>query len=55
MPCNNRIYDAYLAITVETIGDNLGIGQACKHEVIGDELRSGVLCDGIGSIISGII
>lgn len=44
----------YLATTVETVGDTLAIGSACEHEVTGDELSSGVLCDGIGSMIAGV-
>ncbi|AYF55370.1 purine permease (plasmid) [Clostridium novyi] len=44
----------YLATTVETVGDTLAIGAACEHEVTGEELSSGVLCDGFGSILAGI-
>ncbi|MCY6960712.1 uracil-xanthine permease family protein [Clostridium brassicae] len=44
----------YLATTVETVGDTLAIGAACEHEVTGEELSSGVLCDGVGSMIAGI-
>ncbi|WMJ79743.1 nucleobase:cation symporter-2 family protein [Clostridium sp. MB40-C1] len=44
----------YLATTVETVGDTLAIGAACEHEVTGEELSSGVLCDGIGSMIAGV-
>lgn len=44
----------YLATTVETVGDTLAIGTACEHEIEGKELASGVLCDGVGSMIAGI-
>lgn len=44
----------YLATTVETVGDTLAIGAACEHEIEGEELASGVLCDGVGSMIAGI-
>ncbi len=44
----------YLATTVETIGDTLAIGATCEHEVTGEELAGGVLCDGFGSMLAGI-
>ncbi|MCY6369208.1 uracil-xanthine permease family protein [Clostridium ganghwense] len=44
----------YLATTVETVGDTLAIGAACEHEVSGEELGRGVLCDGVGSMLAGI-
>ncbi|WMJ79742.1 nucleobase:cation symporter-2 family protein [Clostridium sp. MB40-C1] len=44
----------YLVATVETVGSTLAIGVACEHEVNGEELAGGVLCDGIGSVIAGV-
>ena len=45
---------AYIVTTVETIGGGVLVLKACDEEVDGDKLASGVLADGVGSLLAGI-
>lgn len=44
---------AYIVTTVETIGGGVLVLKACDEEVDGDKLASGVLADGVGSLLAG--
>lgn len=47
-------FPAYLVTTVETVGGGVLILKACDEEVEGEKLASGVLADGVGSLLAGI-
>ncbi|MGF7452925.1 nucleobase:cation symporter-2 family protein [Pasteurella bettyae] len=46
---------AYLVTIVESSGNFLALGNATKTEITGRHLRSGVLCDGLGSALAAIM
>lgn len=46
---------AYLVTTIETIGDLTATARVCERSVTEKELKGGVLCDGVGSAIGGIM
>lgn len=45
---------AYLVSTIGTMGIMMAIGEASNLKLTSDRAAAGVLCDGIGSLISGI-
>ena len=45
---------AYLVSTIGTMGIMMAIGEASKVEVSSERAAAGVLCDGVGSFISGL-
>ncbi|UKH16588.1 nucleobase:cation symporter-2 family protein [Actinobacillus pleuropneumoniae] len=46
---------AYLVTIVESSGNFLALGNATQTEITGKHLRSGVLCDGLGSAFAAIM
>lgn len=46
---------AYLVTIVESSADFFALGGATKTEITGKHLRSGVLCDGLGSAFAAIV
>lgn len=44
---------AYLVTTIETVGCLMAVGEASGKELTMDEVSSGVLADGVGSLIAG--
>ena len=44
---------AYIVSTIGTVGIMIAIGEASKEKISSTRAASGVLCDGIGSMISG--
>lgn len=46
---------AYLVTIVESSGNFLALGNATQTEISGKHLRSGVLCDGLGSAFAAIM
>lgn len=45
---------AYIVSTIGTVGIMIAIGEVSKEKISSSRAASGVLCDGIGSMISGI-
>lgn len=45
---------AYVVSTIGTVGIMMAIGEASNEKISSDRAAAGVLCDGIGSMISGI-
>lgn len=45
---------AYIVSTIGTVGIMMAIGQASKETLSSERIAGGVLCDGLGSMISGI-
>lgn len=45
---------AYLVSTIGTIGVMMAIGEASNEKISSERAASGVLCDGVGSMISGL-
>lgn len=45
---------AYIVSTIGTVGIMMAIGEASNTKISSDRAASGVLCDGIGSMLSGI-
>ncbi|WAW14352.1 uracil-xanthine permease family protein [Peptostreptococcus equinus] len=45
---------AYVVSTIGTVGIMKAIGETSKIELSSDRVASGVLCDGVGSMISGL-
>lgn len=46
---------AYVVSTIGTVGIMKAIGESSKVELSSDRVASGVLCDGIGSMLSGFL
>ena len=46
---------AYIVTTIETIGDLTAIGEVSGKPVTNKELEQGILADGVGSILGGIL
>lgn len=46
---------AYIVTGIETMGDLMSVAAASEHEITGDELAAGVLSDGVGSGIAGML
>lgn len=46
---------AYLVTIVESSGNFLALGNATQTEITGKHLRSGVLCDGLGSALAAVM
>lgn len=44
---------AYLVTTIETVGCLMAIGEASSKELTSEEISSGILADGVGSLIAG--
>ncbi len=44
---------AYLVTSIETVGCLVAIGEASEKEITSEELKSGILADGVGSFIAG--
>lgn len=45
---------AYVVSTIGTVGIMLAIGEASKEPITSERAASGVLCDGVGSMLSGL-
>lgn len=45
---------AYVVSTIGTVGIMMAIGEASHEKIDSDRAAAGVLCDGVGSMISGI-
>lgn len=45
---------AYLVSTIGTFGIMMAIGEASGEQISSERLQGGVLCDGVGSMISGL-
>lgn len=45
---------AYLVSTIGTVGILKAVGEASRVDLSSDRISAGVLCDGLGSVISGI-
>ena len=45
---------AYFVTAVETIGDLMSVAAASEHEITTEELKGGILSDGVGSFVAGI-
>ena len=45
---------AYMVTTIETIGDLTATAEVSGKKITEEELRGGILCDGVGSAIGGI-
>lgn len=46
---------AYIVTAIETMGDLMSVAAASDHQITGDELAAGVLSDGVGSGLAGIL
>lgn len=46
---------AYLVTTIETVGVIKAVGEASERELTNDRIADGILCDGVGSFISGFL
>lgn len=44
---------AYLVTTIETVGCLMAVGEAAEHTLTDEDLSSGILADGVGSLIAG--
>ncbi len=46
-------FTAYLVTTIETVGVLMAVGEASGRELTDEEISSGILCDGVGSLLAG--
>lgn len=46
---------AYLVTTIETVGVIKAVGEASERDLSNDRIADGILCDGVGSLISGFL
>ena len=45
---------AYLVSTIGTVGIMIAIGESSREKLSSDRVASGVLCDGVGSLLAGL-
>ena len=46
---------AYLVTTVETVGCLMAVGEASGKDLTSEDISRGILCDGVGSLIAGVV
>jgi len=46
---------AYLVTTVETVGCLFAVGEAAGKDLSSEDISRGILCDGVGSLIAGVV